>query len=200
MKQTHLPPTAKGEAIMVLFNSCYADQHPITPIKYQKLLYYLHGWAMVLKQVRYFEADAFAAWKWGPVHVGEYHHYKHYGSQQIALHFPDFVGTNFLVACIARHYGKHTVSHLVEMVHREAPWLENKGNVIPDEEIYAYFSSSKILENSVHEAFLEDYLHHKDSVPFDEISSASSERVPLEEWVAFEKEFGFLPWAESASE
>lgn len=199
MEQTQLPPTAKGQAVMVLFNCCHKNNYPITNLKYQKLLYYLHGWTMALKKICYFEANAFEAWKFGPVHVKEYHHYKHYGDQQIAVHFPDFEGNNFLVSCIANHYAKHTESQLIEMTHKETPWLENKNCVIPDEEIQEYFSSQEILKNPVHARFLDHYLHHKDSVPFDEVTGGFSENVPLEEWAAFEKEFGLLPCAKSAS-
>ncbi len=188
--------TAQERVTMQLFNHCHKNNNPITNLKYQKLLYYLHGWAMVLEKINYFERDAFQAWTHGPVHVEQYHQYKDCKSQPIIANFPEFKEEDFLVSLIVDHYGKLKESELVKMTHREPPWLLNskkkRNRPLPDEEINEYFSSKEVFEEPIHFDFFEGYLYRKDSVPSEQVLDFSVGKVPKEEWAEIEREFGIL--------
>lgn len=181
------------KVFMYLFNRCHENQTPVSNLQYQKLLYYLHGWAMALEKINHFEKDAFRAWRYGPVHLKEYECYKKYKNEKIDICFPQFKEKDFLVSLVADIYGRLSPNQLVSMAHEEIPWLQNKKkgqeSIIPDDEIHEYFSSEAILKNPVHCEFLEDYFHQKDSVSFEEIADFSEEGAyPSQKWDAVKAE------------
>ena len=60
----------------------YSDKN-ITPLKLQKLLYYVKVWGIVAG-VELYQGE-FLKWKHGPVNVDVYHHYKSFERGQIVM-------------------------------------------------------------------------------------------------------------------
>src|SRR5680860_1484667 len=55
----------------------------VTPMKLQKLLYYVKVWTLVAGKKIIPSYQGFYAWKYGPVNPGIYHDYKHFKSDNI---------------------------------------------------------------------------------------------------------------------
>ena len=112
----------------------------ISPLKLQKLLYFLHGHHLVrLKQPAIDEP--FQVWPHGPVIESIYHIFKEFGHEPITEYAytwtpegrvayvlpPNLKDFHNLAGDIFRWYGRWSASHLSEMTHREGgPWHQAK--------------------------------------------------------------------------
>lgn len=101
-----------------------------SPMKLQKLCYYAQGF-MLAQNVSLFDED-FQAWQHGPVVPGLYHKYKDYqwhviGEDVAAANVATEVATE--VAQIVAAYGRYDGAALSTMTHREAPWLDARGDI-----------------------------------------------------------------------
>ena len=99
----------------------------VTPMKLQKLLYYVKAWSLVDGED--LVAGTFARWKHGPVNRDVYAHFKGYGRgpiQPVTL-APDQKPTGDareFVHFIGNSYARFPAIALSKMTHEEAPWLE----------------------------------------------------------------------------
>jgi len=58
------------------------DAADITPMKLQKMMYFLHGWYMAITGEKLID-EGFARWTYGPVVPSVYRELKHYGAMPI---------------------------------------------------------------------------------------------------------------------
>jgi len=118
----------------------------VTPMKLQKLLYYCYVWQLVAKK-KHFDAS-FEAWSHGPVEPDIYSEYKAFGRNTISvsntpkLNVPLFDFT-------LESYAVYSAIELSKTTHLESPWKKYKdtGGVIPDDELFAYYSKHPFAKN-----------------------------------------------------
>ncbi len=140
----------------------------ITPLKLQKVLYYLQAWYMVYFHKELLFDNQPEAWVNGPVYRSVYDEYKLMGMyDQFSMSDfglePDDVpnvlnglkdsmnlsgrGWN-LVEDVLRHYGSMSQDRLVFLTHSQAPWNEARRGAQP----FAY-SEQKISFNSMYDYY-----------------------------------------------
>lgn len=125
----------------------------VTPMKLQKLLYYIHVWSLVNGKKVFSNDVLFFAWKYGPVNPGIYHTYKHFGSNSITdigdyshINSGDFDFINFILDS----YFPYNAITLSQTTHSEAPWIESYNNsqeVITDDQILNFYSHESFAQN-----------------------------------------------------
>ena len=102
----------------------------ITPLKLQKLLYYIQGLALHVYGKVAFE-NKICAWAYGPVVEEIYHKYKIKGKEPIST--PDKVekvseGLEKIIEIVIKSYGKYDAGSLIDLTHQERPWKETEKN------------------------------------------------------------------------
>jgi uncharacterized phage-associated protein len=125
-----------------IINTFEAAGDPISNLKLQKLLYYVQGWHLATYGEPAFN-ERLEAWVHGPVQPGVYGEYKHYRWKPICdpVECPkldDKLVT--LVAGILDAYGGESGYGLEIRTHREAPWIEARNGIPPDQESNAVIS------------------------------------------------------------
>lgn len=141
----------------------------VTPLKLQKILYYIQAWMMVFfdKQLLFDERPQ--AWVNGPVYPSVYQRFKSIG-KYVQFKKEDFVMDSTMTDAIhsyktkfdltelqqktldklIRIYGSKSQDQLVFMTHCEAPWsnargdldpFENSENIISFEDMYSYYKT-----------------------------------------------------------
>lgn len=130
----------------------FSHQSPggITPMKLQKLLYYIKVWTLVAGQ-QFVHAN-FEHWDYGPVNRQVYNHYKSYGSNAISpseLDEPNISGVEKeLVDFILENYISFDAFTLSAMTHIEEPWKKTQSNEpISDELIISYYRQQRFAKN-----------------------------------------------------
>lgn len=130
----------------------FSRQSPdgITPMKLQKLLYYIKVWTLVAGHQ--FVQATFEHWDHGPVDRQVYNHYKSYKSNTIAP--SNFNDPNIsevekkLVDFIVENYISFDAFTLSVMTHTEEPWKKTQKNeLISDELIISYYSKQRFAKN-----------------------------------------------------
>ena len=129
-------------------------QGKVTPMKLQKLLYYVKVWTTVAdkKVVPNGSSQSFYAWKYGPVNPTVYHKYKKFGKKNID-HIPDIAifdkKEKELVDFILDSYGGYNAITLSKTTHTEDPWVKHKDSSgkITDEDIKAYYTKESFAKN-----------------------------------------------------
>jgi uncharacterized phage-associated protein len=109
------------------------SSEPISNLKLQKLLYYVQGWSLALKDKAAFN-DRIEAWVHGPVVPAAFYEYRRFGwnpidvgtatasiSQDEMTHIDDVLSI----------YGEHTATELESSSHEESPWLDARGELDP---------------------------------------------------------------------
>jgi uncharacterized phage-associated protein len=126
---------------------------PLTPLRLQKLLYYVQGWSLAALGRPLF-AERLLAWTRGPVVREVYDAFKQHGRETI----PDEEGgegeelsntEKVFVSSVWDKYKQYSASALVQMTHNELPWLSARAGLGPTdhcdteitrESLLAYFS------------------------------------------------------------
>lgn len=124
---------------------------PVTPMKLQKLLYYVKAWGLVADH-ELVPAD-FEKWDYGPVNPWIYQRFKQYSRDPIPYMDvpPQYAPTShskeladFITVC----YSQFNALTLSAMTHKEAPWKNTaKNQVIPEDLMHSYYSQRKFAEN-----------------------------------------------------
>ncbi len=114
-----------------------AEEMEITPMALQKALYYAQGLHYAFSGDFMFEEPC-EAWRYGPVFERIYQKYKHFGCDGIArIRKPDpnrFTELELAILhSVAEHVLCYSGSTLANWTHREAPWLQARGDLQPDE-------------------------------------------------------------------
>jgi len=126
------------------------DAADISPMKLQKMMYFLHGWYMAITGQKLID-EGFARWTYGPVVPSVYRELKHYGAMPIDDYIkqydstsgqvvPYFVDTNKLpqfesiLEQVWHQYGGLTGIQLSSLTHEYgSPWyLTEPNDEIPD--------------------------------------------------------------------
>lgn len=113
----------------------------ITPLKLQKLLYFAHGWHLVLdSEGTPLLNESIEAWRYGPVVPSVYHEFKNYRDEPIPGPFLNFdddynIDSSFelsdeerctlgkFLTSIWNEYGSHTGMQLSQLTHASgSPW------------------------------------------------------------------------------
>lgn len=130
----------------------FSQQSPngITPMKLQKLLFYVKVWTLVAGHELVI-AD-FEHWDYGPVNREVYDYYKVYGSKSIEVKESDNLGLEEsqqeLINFIIENYISFDAFALSAMTHIEDPWKQtNRNKVISNELINSYYSEQRFARN-----------------------------------------------------
>lgn len=127
----------------------------VTPMKLQKLLYYIKVWTTVSGNsvIPDTNDQKFEAWKFGPVNPNLYHKFKHFGSKAIekSQKIPPFIygKDKKLIDFILDSYGNYSAITLSKTTHIEEPWIKNSkvSGIITDEDILDYYSKESFVKN-----------------------------------------------------
>jgi uncharacterized phage-associated protein len=106
----------------------------VTHLKVQKLIYYAQGWALALIGEPLFKEDL-QAWAHGPVAPSVWDEYREYGYAPLpqSKSKKKIDGqTTRLLESVNENYGIYTAKKLEKMTHKEAPWLEARGDNPPE--------------------------------------------------------------------
>jgi len=102
-------------------------------LRLQKILYYAQAWYLANFGGPLF-ADDFEAWMYGPVIPSLYRKYRDYGNGPIPrsrreLDLDD--RTRELLDEVWDVYGIYSPTQLMNLTHREGPWIEARGDIDP---------------------------------------------------------------------
>ena len=115
----------------------------ITPLKLQKLLYYIQGMALCIYGKPAF-INKIYAWSYGPVVDEIYHKYKTKGKRPIAT--PKNInkiseGLSSVIDIVIEGYGKYNAGSLIDLTHEETPWKDTEKDMeITQDSIREYFN------------------------------------------------------------
>ncbi len=130
----------------------FSKQSPdgITPMKLQKLLFYVKAWTLVAGDQLIIED--FEHWDYGPVNRDIYNTYKGYGRQKIEIDQPENLNITStekeIIDFIVENYIEFDAITLSEMTHTEEPWKKTSTNeVISNESIKSYYSKQRFAKN-----------------------------------------------------
>lgn len=105
------------------------ERDPLTPLRLQKLLYYVQGWSLAVRKVPAFP-EPIEAWAHGPVVPDIYHGLKRFGGDQLVVDIDALAPALDLsdeersfVDEVWESYKDYSASKLREMTHREEPWV-----------------------------------------------------------------------------
>lgn len=125
-----------------IIRMCHDSGDLITNLKLQKLLYYAQAWRLALRDRPLFD-DKLEAWVHGPAVPSVYGRFKNFRWDPISLE-PDDPHLSREIAAhldeVMAVYGIETAYALEMMTHREAPWLEARGDLPPDQPSHAVIS------------------------------------------------------------
>lgn len=99
-----------------IINKCTTDEHPISNLQLQKILYYIQHDFLVNKNKELFE-DEFAAWKFGPIVPSIYHVYSTAGGMKLEETYEDIDLNSFEPEDL------ETINSIVEEKREKNPWL-----------------------------------------------------------------------------
>lgn len=118
----------------------------ITPLKLQKLLYYIQGLSAKIYEKPAFYNDVYA-WSYGPVVSDVYDIYK--GRNPIMTPTDNIKiseGLNKIIDIVISSYGQIESEKLIDLTHEEDPWINTiKDNIIKFDVIKEYFD--KVYDN-----------------------------------------------------
>lgn len=124
----------------------------ITPMKLQKLLYYIKVWILIDGKGILDTTWKFEAWKHGPVNPFIYHKFKGYKNNPIQ-NVPEYQPPNKeeleIIDFILESYAFYNAITLSKATHAEDPWINKKdyNGTITDEEICNYYSKELFAKN-----------------------------------------------------
>jgi uncharacterized phage-associated protein len=115
----------------------------VTPLKLQKLLYYIQGCYLAVCGRPAFDENILA-WKHGPVIYSVYAAYRNFKGSTIDRpnSIPDISDIDKeIISEIYKKYRGYSAAQLVDKTHKEAPWVNSDTNdVITMDSIQDYFS------------------------------------------------------------
>ena len=181
----------------------------ISPLKLQKLLYYIYVWGIISGQE--IIEDCFYKWKNGPVNPPVYNHYKKFGSSEIQPVFSNNITLTstekIFIDFIITNYIKFSAITLSAMTHQDKPWQDTSSNeIITVESIKEFYSKLNFAKNfpldmnnpffpvetDLHYSFVLDFSNKISNKPF--YYNSYSEYLELEKNSKsdFEKQFNQL--------
>jgi uncharacterized phage-associated protein len=135
------------KAIIFIHREVFAESP--TPMKLQKLCYYVQGYSLAIGNELF--PEDFQAWQHGPVIPDLYFQYSHLRWGQINEDVSENeICNNELIRGVVSAYGRFDGAALSTMTHRETPWLSSRGDlnesegcdaVIPKESLKDFFKA-----------------------------------------------------------
>lgn len=133
-----------------IIERCNEKDKTISNLKLQKILYFVQANFLVSKNQPCFP-EQIEAWDFGPVVPEVYQEYKTYGGASIPAFFRSYMVSSIslddrkLIDEMVDSCAGYSASALVEITHRQTPWIEaynkpGKNNVITNESIKKFFS------------------------------------------------------------
>jgi len=120
----------------------------ITPMKLQKLLYYLKAWGLVAEVP--VVSESFAKWAYGPVNHELYTKYKNFGASKIpsSLSSTNKIDHKEFVDFVLESYAPFSALTLSALTHKEKPWLETEENkTISETLMKSYYKKQHFAKN-----------------------------------------------------
>ena len=133
-----------------IIERCHSQSRTISNLKLQKILYFVQAEFLVAINRPCF-GEEIEAWDFGPVVPEVYQEYKIFGSANIPVFkrgvssITISIDDQKMINGIVDECAKYSASALVDITHRQTPWIEayNKpgyNNVISKESIRKYFA------------------------------------------------------------
>jgi len=120
----------------------------LSNLKLQKLLYYAQAWHLALYDVPLFEED-FEAWIHGPVIPSLYEQYQTFEWRPLLKEVQKPQFSEELQSFLEEVTDEYFILDALElemMTHREAPWIEARGNIHKDEPSYTIISQQSMKD------------------------------------------------------
>ena len=122
----------------------------VTHLKVQKLLYYAEAWSQVLHNRELIDGE-FQAWAHGPVIPEVFHEFKQYGWNPLPVptqsELPDFPSdVQDVLSQVLDSYGELPAKTLENMTHNDAPWINAREGLDPEERCEKVMSKQEIKE------------------------------------------------------
>jgi len=142
----------------------------LTRLQLQKLLYYVQGWSLALRQ-RVAFPEAIEAWRHGPVVAEVWQHFKNRGDGALracGANASEELDENdrFFTRAVWEAYKGYSPLGLRAKTHAEAPWREARGNlpddapsssVISIDSLRAYFNQLRDDDRECHFVGMPDW-------------------------------------------
>jgi uncharacterized phage-associated protein len=123
-------------------------------MKLQKLVYYAQAWHLAWTGRPMF-AEEFEAWQNGPVSRDVYREHKYNELPRVGVDDLDD-DVRDTIAAVIEFYGSKDYGELIDLTHRDAPWLEARGNLPPNVPSRRIVKQSTMLDFYTHEALLNE--------------------------------------------
>ena len=122
----------------------------ITPMKLQKLLYYVFAWSLVAK-TKFLDAK-FEKWDFGPVNPEVYYHFTSIGKNSIPCNKAEKIDLSDIqkkfVDFVVCNYIKYDAVTLSAMTHKDLPWqITPKNQIIDEKSIKKFYSKLNFAKN-----------------------------------------------------
>lgn len=130
------PNTTALQAARCLIRIAEADGDPLTHLRLQKLLYYVQGWSLAVRNRPIF-GDRIEAWSWGPVVPRVWRKFKQYGDTHIISSQDEPAAQNLsekdrsFIGRVWDAYKEFSAFKLSDMTHQEPPWRDAREG-LPD--------------------------------------------------------------------
>lgn len=115
------------------------EKYPVlTPLKLQKLLYYVQSWSLALYDEVVFD-DEFEAWAHGPVVrdiyfvLNQYRYHPIPKNEFLDVDITLDEKTEDLLTQIQNLYGVYDAKYLENLTHQETPWIAAREGLSPEE-------------------------------------------------------------------
>jgi uncharacterized phage-associated protein len=120
---------------LVYLASCEEEPDFLSHLRLQKLLYYVQGWSLAMRNKPMFDGRI-EAWAHGPVVRDLYPQLNEFGRRPISVEdigLPQNLTEDEFefVASVWESYKKFSASSLREMTHKESPWVDARGGCGP---------------------------------------------------------------------
>lgn len=134
---TRTKTSAKDVAgYLILLAAADEESEYLSPMRLQKLLYYVQGWHLARAGHPIF-GEKLKAWANGPVVPQVWHQFRNYGREGISLkessnpQLSD--GEKLFIDRVWDIYKDYSAISLSKMTHEEPPWKEARNGLLPEE-------------------------------------------------------------------
>lgn len=120
----------------------------ITHLKLQKLLYFAQAWYLANKGEALFDAE-FQAWAHGPVTRPIYDRFKGQSWEPLTPVDNPTVLPKIITSYLAKvfeTYGKYGAKHLEKITHGHDPWINARGDCLPEERCETIITKDSMKE------------------------------------------------------
>lgn len=135
------PLTSLSEKMLLTISYVFKKAGEVTPLALQKILYYIQGMHMVQFGAELFEEDC-EAWAHGPVYRRVYEAFRSFKYNPIDDTRFAVVQNRFselpdhekrVIDLVVSTFGMYSGKTLERITHKETPWVEARGNCLPEE-------------------------------------------------------------------